>query len=60
MIMQTFIWITLSGFGAWDNEIVWQRDIQEVIYFIKQFVHLKVDFVIIMCLMFASQVYFVC
>ena len=34
--MDTFIWITVSSSGALDNEMLWQRNIQEVIFYFVQ------------------------
>ena len=34
--LNNFIWITVSSSGAWDNEMLWQRNIQEVIFYFVQ------------------------
>ena len=35
--LDKFIWITVSSSAAWDNEMLWQRNIQEVIlYFVQK------------------------
>ena len=28
------MWVTVSSSGAWDNEMLWQRNIQVILYFI--------------------------
>ena len=32
--LDKFIWITVSCSGAWDNEMLWQRNTQEVIFYL--------------------------
>ena len=34
--MDKFIWITVSSLGAWDNEMLWQRNMQEIIFYFVQ------------------------
>ena len=34
--LEKIIWITVSSSGASDNEMLWQRNIQEVIFYFVQ------------------------
>ena len=34
--LDKFIWITVSSSGAWDNEMLWQRNIQVIFYFVQK------------------------
>ena len=34
--LDKFIWITLSSSGVWDNEMLWQRNIQVIFYFVQK------------------------
>ena len=56
--LDKFIWITVSSSGAWDNEMLWQRNIQEVIF--EFCTERQVAAVIVVFLISASQVYFIC
>ena len=34
--LDKFIWIIVSSSGAWDNEMLWQRNVQVIFYFVQK------------------------